>query len=220
MNKTELINLLQDHLTAIKSLYFPNYASAETLYQRTKMLASKYFASRSYGMDLISVRFHSYSTLLEPEKQAWDNGINKLASIAQAMLDDAALTNVEVPVTKVIEDTSRISQLTEQFNQLKTTFKNNLDEERNKYLQLEIKHKKFQKWILFIILLITLSAFLWIFNYFVKWSWLSSHPKKAALYISFQLLIIFSLARIITSNKTIKIIDILIAIGIAILSII
>jgi hypothetical protein len=220
MNRNELINLLQKHLIEIKALHYPDYASADVLYHRTKMFASKYFSDRLYGIDLVTVNFHSISTLLHSDRQAWDNGLNKLIGIAQAMLDDATLTQVELPITKIIDDTSKIAQLTDQFNQLKSKFENNLYEEKNKYAQLLSKHKTFKKWVTFIILLIVFTTILWLFNNFLKWSWLSTHPKKIALYISFQMLIIFSLLTLVTPNKIIKLIDIVIAIGIVILSII
>jgi hypothetical protein len=97
---------------------------------------------------------------------------------------------------------------------------NNLKLSETKNQTLKAGIVKSQRNIYFFIALVTFSFLLWTFNSVIKWEWLSLHPKKISLYISFQLLIIFSSLRIITSNKTIKIVDILIAIMIAILSII
>lgn len=79
---------------------------------------------------------------------------------------------------------------------------------------------KFKRLLLFFSLLTILSLFLWSFNSIINWNWLTVHPKRTSLYISFQLLIIFSLLRIVTSSKAIKIIDVFIALMIAILAII
>jgi hypothetical protein len=56
--------------------------------------------------------------------------------------------------------------------------------------------------------LITSSAFLlissyilWSFNTWAKWGWLAQHPKRIALYLSFQLALLFVFALFFTSSK-------------------
>ncbi len=97
---------------------------------------------------------------------------------------------------------------------------NNLKQSETKNQNVVLVISKFKKWLLFSILLIFFSSLLWSFNSVTKWGWLSEHPKRIALYISFQLLILFSLLRIVTNNKAIKVIDLLIGIALVVLSII
>ncbi|WP_315816947.1 hypothetical protein [Paraflavitalea speifideaquila] len=49
--------------------------------------------------------------------------------------------------------------------------------------------------------LLLASIFLWSFNTWVKWNWLTIHPKRIALYISFQCTFIFIATLLVTGNK-------------------
>jgi hypothetical protein len=51
------------------------------------------------------------------------------------------------------------------------------------------------------------SAILWSFNDWLKWTWLSAHPKKTALYLSFQMVIIFVVTLCFTKGKRAKIVE-------------
>ena len=236
MERQEFLKLLERHVGEItslsKTLYFNNnynYSKAADLYQKTKMLSNKYFPNQFYGVELIGIRFEpvytsGFTTQAEYRK-AWEDGCNKLLSIAKTMYEDATLTPVSPPQIKIVEDTSRLASLTERVkkaeeknNELEQAFSVALGKvisEKEEYI---LRLKKLKKWTLFILLLIILSAMLWSFNSLLKWSWLLNHPKKIALYISFQILIIFSLLRIVIKNRTIKIVDIIIGISLVILS--
>jgi hypothetical protein len=233
---SELIKILNNHVKEIDSIKNPmfshyNYSKANELLQKTKMYASKYFPLKHYGMELIGIRFEplavSNFTTAEDYKNAWTEGIIKIDSIAKAMAEDITLSSKEILQVKVIEDFSKINQVTEQLRksqkemeQLKSNFSQEITKRDSDYMLLNLKFNNFKRWTLFISSVFVLSTILWSFNSIVKWDWLSTHPKKIALYIAFQFLIIFSLMRIITSNKAIKVIDILIALLIAILSLI
>jgi len=180
---------------------------------------------------LIGIRFEPISistyTTTDEYKKSWDTGIIVLLSIAKAMRDDANLTSMLPPPAKIIEDTSKITQLSERIKKAENEnqhliqqFSEVMGREKSEYIKLESRFDKFKRWVLFFSLLTVLSYALWSFNSIIKWNWLSIHPKRIPLYISFQLLIIFSLFRIVTTNKAIKIIDVLIALMIAILSLI
>lgn len=195
------------------------------------MLSHKYFPTRFYSMELIGLRFQpiytSKFTTLDEYKKAWEIAVNSLSSIAKAMRDDASLSALNPQPVKIIEDSSKLNQLAERVNkaeiknkELEDYFSETLEKERAKKEELELRLKKIKKWAIFFSLLILLSIILWSFNSFLKWDWLLNHQKKIALYISFQLLIIFSLLRIVTKNKTIKVADVIIAIGVVVLSLI
>jgi hypothetical protein len=182
-------------------------------------------------MELIGLRFQpiytSKFTTLDEYKKAWEIAVNSLSSIAKAMRDDASLSALNPQPVKIIEDSSKLNQLAERVNkaeiknkELEDYFSETLEKERAKKEELELRLKKIKKWAIFFSLLILLSIILWSFNSFLKWDWLLNHQKKIALYISFQLLIIFSLLRIVTKNKTIKVADVIIAIGVVVLSLI
>lgn len=236
MDKNQLIQILDKHVIEIESIKTSSfgeydYSKANELLQRTKMLSEKYFPLRFYNTELIGIRFEpifiSTYTTTDDYKKSWDTGIIILLSIAKAMRDDANLTLMSPPSAKIIEDTSKITQLSERVKKAENEnqhliqqFSEAIGREKSKYTKLESRFDKFKRWVLFFSLLTVLSYSLWSFNSIIKWNWLSVHPKKIALYISFQLLIIFSLFRIVTTNKAIKIIDVLIALMIAILSLI
>lgn len=236
MDNPQLIQILNNHVNELENIKAPffgkyDYSKANELLQRTKMLSHKYFSSQFYNIELIGIRFEpiyiSKFTTVDEYKQAWDGAIIKLLSIAKAMRDDANLTSLMPPPVRIIENTSKITQLSERIKkaenenqQLEQSFTNAFARKESDYTNLDLKFTKLKKWVLFSSSLIILSTILWSFNSFLKWNWLSIHPKKVALYISFQLLIIFSLFRIVTKNKAIKIIDVLIALMIAILSLI
>lgn len=162
---------------------------------------------------------YDYSTANELHK-----GIIKLVSITKAMYENAKI--ISTPI-KIVENSFKIKDLNAEIQELQKSFvieKDNyvkiIKDQKLELTTLKSKFNRFKRIVLFIILLSVLSILLWGFNYFLKWHWLSVHSKKVALYISFQILILFSLLRIITTNKAIKIIDIIIAVGIVILSII
>jgi hypothetical protein len=237
MDNNQLIQILDNHVKDIESIKTPfffgkyDYSKANELLQRTRMLSEKYFSLRVYSIGLIGIKFEpifiSKFTAPNEYKKSWDTPIIELLSIAKAMRDDASLTSIIHPPVKIFEDTSKITQLSERIEkaknenqQLKQAYSDSIVQQELEYTKIESKFGKFKKKVLFPSLLIVLSISLWSFNSIVKWNWLSQHPKRIALYISFQLLIIFLLLRIITTNKAIKIIDILIALMIAILSLI
>jgi hypothetical protein len=235
MEKNQLIQILDNNVKEIESIKMPyflgkyDYSKANELLQKTRMLSKKYFSLQFYYAETIGIRFEPISiskfTTADDYKRSWDTAIIELLSIAKAMRDDASLTSLAPPPTKIIEDTSKIIQLSERLKkaedkniELEKEFSDALVRKDTEYIKLDLRFTKFKKLVLFSLLLIILSITLWSFNSILKWNWLSIHPKKIALYISFQLLIIFSLLRIVTANKAIKIIDILIALGIGILS--
>jgi hypothetical protein len=235
MDKHQLNQILDSQVNEIESIKTPfflgvyDYSKANELLQRTKMLSQKYFPLQFYNIELIAIRFKPISiskfTTTDEYKRSWDTAIIELHSIAKAMRDDASLTTLTPPLTKIIEDTSKINQLSERIKkakienqQLEQAFSDALALQRSEYTKLESRFTKFKKWILFFSLLSVLSIALWSFNRILKWNWISIHPKRITLYISFQLLIVFSLLRIVIANRAIKIIDILIALMIAILS--
>jgi len=80
----------------------------------------------------------------------------------------------------------------------------NPEEESN---DLEIKTWNFRKASGFSICFIIPSFFLWIFNTWVKWQWLATHPKKIAIYLSFQVGIIIVSALIFTNNKQVRVFE-------------
>jgi hypothetical protein len=220
VDKDQLVALLQTHVNDINGLIYKNYGAAESLYQRTKMFATKYFPTRTYGIDLITIKFRVTSAFFEIEANVWNNGIEKLSSIAQAMLDDAKLTPIQMPIQvpaqtpliKVIEDTSKIDKLTFELNKSKKDL-----------LILENRFKVFRKYTLCITSFILISIILWSFNDFVTWHWLSIHPKRVAIYLAFQLLILLIHLRFITERKAFKtaeIVAIIVAVIIGILTLI
>jgi hypothetical protein len=238
MEKQQLLELFKLHVKEIEILsalnYFNNkynYSKANDLLQKTKMLASKYFPLQFYSIELIGIRFEpsyiSKFTTSADYKKAWEGGLIKLLSIARAINDDASLTSVSPPPVKLVEDTSKLNLLAERIKKAETKnqeleqyFSAALEKVTTEKDEYRLRFRKVKKWTIFFLLLILLSITLWSFNSFLKWDWLLNHQKKIALYISFQLLIIFSLLRVVTKNKAIKVVDIIIAIGVVVLSLI
>lgn len=221
MDRNDVIKLLKVHTEEVKSLQnnYKNFAYADVLYQRTKMYANKYFSSFHYMADLIGIRFTPYITSLTTENEykiSWNEGISKLYSITKAMMDDYSLSPLPTPITKIIEDTSKIDELKLENNGLVTE----VNSIKSENIFLKEREKRFKKRLLFIFLLIFLSFILWSFNYVLKWQWLENHTKKIPIYITVQLLIIVSLLQIIINNKAIKFIDASLAIIILLLSLI
>ena len=230
MDKTELIKLLINHVDEIVAIqYNRNYAKAEELYQRTKTIASKYFQREYYSMELIGVRFKPVAegawTTESDYKAAWYDGIVKINSISKAMIDNLKLQpvqTVQVPNPLLIEQANKIKAYEKKVAELE----NRYSELENAYSQLRSQNliridriHRIKKYSLFLILLIISSTLLWSFNSYLHWEWLSKHPKRVPLYISFQLLILLSLLRIVTKNKVIKTLDWILAIFIGLLSI-
>jgi hypothetical protein len=235
LERQQLIDLLSRHVEEIESVkdftIWHNHSKANDLLQKTRMLSDKYFSLRFYSVELIGIKFKpsiiSSITKAEDFKSAWEDGMIKLLSIARAMRDDAKLTPVSAPPVKFVEDTSKLNQLTDRIKKAETKnqeleeyFSEALEKVTAEKEEYKARVNKIKKWAIFFLLLIFLSIILWSFNSFVKWSWLLNHQKKTALYISFQLLIIFSLLRIVSKNRAIKVADIITAIGVAVLSII
>jgi hypothetical protein len=111
--KDQLVSMFTSHLDQIQGLQPYNFQGAEALYQRTKMFAEKYYPARGYGVELVGIKFRPTSVFFESPSIIWEIGITKLLSIAQAMLDDTALTPITVPrsapapTAKVVEDTTK-----------------------------------------------------------------------------------------------------------------
>ncbi len=227
MDRNELINLLINHVDQIVAIqHTRNYVKAEELYQRTKTIASKYFPNEYYKIELVSVDFKPIGegiwTSEADYKIAWHNGIVKINSISKAMIDHLKLPSIQVPNIREIEQANKIKAYEKKLGELESKYEEIekvYTELRSQYSLREARITKMNKIIVFSVLLIFLSFFLWTFNTYVHWEWLTKHPKKIPLYISFQLLILFSLLRIITKNKIIKSLDWVIAIIITVLSI-
>jgi hypothetical protein len=236
MDKNQLVQLLDKHVKELESISLPlygikyDYAKANELLQKTRMFSNKYFQLQFYNSELIGIKFEpiyiSKFTSIEDYKKAWDFGMIELISIAKAMLEDARLSSIAPPPIRIIEDNSKVVELSERVKkaeiknkEIESQYKEILAQQKIEKDKLKIKFTKIKKWGVFLVLLIVLSSLLWSFNYFVSWNWLSGHPKKLALLISFQLIIIFSLLRIITNNVAIKVLDIVTGIVLVILSI-
>lgn len=216
MNKTELLDLLKNHVNDIVFLGESprNYALAEKLYQRTKMIAEKYFKGQYYKIDLLNISFRpsiegSWTSQGEYIR-AWDSAVQKIYSISVAMYDDLKLT----PDIKISD--SEIKKISEKYTELEDKYSalSQREFDRNE------KVKKQKKVLIFLFLFFLLSTFLWTFHFYIKWNWFLNHPRKIAIYISFQLLILFTLLRIINKNKFIKVADWIIALVVALVSLI
>ncbi len=55
----------------------------------------------------------------------------------------------------------------------------------------------------------TASILLWSFNTFIKWRWLTEHPKKIAIYLSLQAVILVIFALFFTKSKKARFIELL-----------
>lgn len=119
--------------------------------------------------------------LSESEKnytiENWNGSYRSLLTISQALLDEVQLPSGHV---SILNPTSfKIQKFTSD------------------------KKKK-----LYAAIFLTLASFiLWTFNALVKWSWLTNHPKKIAIYLSFQVAFIFTSSLFFTSNKQIRFIE-------------
>jgi hypothetical protein len=87
MNSEEnerLIISLQDHVNNITNLRYGNIFIAESLTQRTKRLASKFFPQRIHFLEEIEkIDFKN-----ESNKVTWNDSYTKLLTVSQAMLDE------------------------------------------------------------------------------------------------------------------------------------
>ncbi len=185
-----------------------DYSTADGLYQRTKMLAGKYFAGKHYNIDLISVEFEVKFDFIENKENKWATAKSKLTAIAQAMLDDCILAEPPRPVVKYIQDESKIKDLSEKIDGLSQRLGKVIEEKS----AAEYRLLKFRKTCLYLLLCTTSSIILWTFNSFIKWQWLNSHPKKIAIYLSLQLAIISALLPIIPTSEKNKRIEFIIAV--------
>jgi hypothetical protein len=83
-----LIISLQDHVNNITNLRYGNYCLAESLTQRTKRLALKFFPEKGIFLDEIDkVNFK----LAENKVNIWNESYRRLLTISQAMLDEVQL---------------------------------------------------------------------------------------------------------------------------------
>lgn len=160
--------LLQDQVNNITNLRYGNYVLADSLTQRSKRLATKYFPDKTFLPDkLDKINF----------KSSWNESYRRLLTVSQAMLDEVQSPPEQIPAIPPSAD------------------------KRQKFMS--DKKKKLYT----VIFLVLASFILWTFNALVKWSWLTNHPKKIAIYLSFQLAIIFTAALFFTSNKQIRFIE-------------
>jgi hypothetical protein len=204
MNQTEkekLVSILKTHLDQIYGLQYGSFQAAETLYQRTKMFAEKYFQAGRYGRELIGIKFRSGNAFFENHALVWDTGKTKLASIAQAMLDELILTKVAVPapVVKVVEDTKKVDALQQEVAKLQEqlqTSEADLAAARAELSRFKDRSKIQKKMSAYLLAFLLCSIILWSLNSWVKWHWLSQHPKRIGIYLSVQVLILlgFSVA--------------------------
>ena len=208
----ELGEILSDLLRDIKALQYGDSSTAELLYQRTKMLSNKFFPL-SYSGDLVGLRFRVEYSYIETLDTVWNKNIQKLYAIAKAMHDDYYLSSSQKPkiITQTeikhveVESGTKINALTEKVNNL-----------QSKLDLIAAKKSNLKKGILFWGLLILSSGLLWSFNLLISWKWLEIHPKKIAIYLGFQLLIVLLSVRILKKNRAIDIVTIITVVGIII----
>jgi hypothetical protein len=197
--KNELVSILEAHRNQLSALSYFSYQAAETLYQRTKMFAQKYFPARGYGIELIGITFKPISDLLGNDVTAWETGTRKLLSIAQAMLDDMVLTPVSAPgfpatpVVKLVEDTQKIETLQNEVLRLQGELQSSqtaLTSARTELANLKTRRNRVKNISMYVLAFLLCSFMLWNLNGWLKWSWLALHPKRISLLLSAQVLLL------------------------------
>ena len=189
--KERLIMTLQDHVNNITNLRIGNYFLAESLTQRTKRLASKYFKDQDvFKSEIDEINFKPSEKQDHYSIAVWNDSFKRLLTISQAMLDE-----VQLPSDYVYEINHPITK----------TFKS-----------MEAKRKLYAA-----IFFITASLTLWSFNYTLNWGWLAYHHNKIAIYLCFQIAIVFIAFLFLTNKKHTRFIEwlsIAISIALAIIS--
>jgi hypothetical protein len=82
-----LTQVLKEHLAALRRLQYQNYCSAEILYNRTKILATTYFAKEDFTNEWLHAKFCSNHKTAKKERAAWNEVYGQLVAISQAMLE-------------------------------------------------------------------------------------------------------------------------------------
>jgi hypothetical protein len=87
--KQYLIKILQEHVTKISELKYPQIREAEALLQRTRILAINNFPEKPLFLNCLDqIRFRSKKFNIDPNAPLWEESIGKLWGIAQSMLDE------------------------------------------------------------------------------------------------------------------------------------
>jgi hypothetical protein len=88
--KERLIIALQEHVNNITNLRYGNYLLAESLRQRTKRLASKYFPDRFiFTNEIDKINFKLSESRENYKIDLWNESYRSLLTVSQAMLDEA-----------------------------------------------------------------------------------------------------------------------------------
>jgi hypothetical protein len=185
-----LIKILQEHVVIVTNLQYGNYILAESLLQRTKVFSHKFFPERTgYLYDLIKINFNAPDKDTSPIK-AWDEAYCRLLAVSMAMLDEVQLTGLDFQPAV------------------------NRSKPDNFHVTISSTAKRFLFALLFFV---ASGSVLWSFNVWVKWSWLSNHPRRLTLYLFFQLALFCVATLLFTKNKQIRVFE-WFATGIAIAS--
>jgi hypothetical protein len=190
--KERLIIALQDHVNNITNLRYGSYVLADSLAQRTKRHAVKYFPDRLLFLDEINkINFELPEQRENHGVNSWNESYRTLLTVSQAMLDEVQQPSEHASITA--PSINKIQKLA------------------------DVQEKKLYA----TSFLIIASSLLWTFNEIVKWSWLTFHPKRIAIYLSIQVAIIFISTLFFTNNRQVRFVEwlsIAVAIVLAVIS--